>query len=452
MFDRTQRRLTLQYSAVLIAFMLLFAFIVYGLLNFLLIYDQRTELINLLDEEANVITGAWQKHGINTGTQGLSNDLLNNESQIFYSFIDHNEQVIYQNELDSLDREEVLSRISTWSPDSEDTKFRTIKITSSAARSHGWRGGMTNESGIFKDQGMVLLTAARNVYHEGQTIGTLYVGKDMTSEYALFRMLLIVLIGIGAVFCGFAVYLSHRMSRKAMNPIIESYHRQREFVADASHELRTPLSVILSSVDTLELEDPLRNDPFIKGILSNMKDETKRMAALTGGLLTLARSDIEANHKHMEKINMSRIAEQAARNFKNIAEKKQISFAAEIPEDLMLRGDEGRLMQLIVILLDNAIKYTPEGGEVRLKVSEAYYRHTDQVFVSVSDTGVGIPLEEQKHIFKRFYRVEKSRSRDYGGYGLGLSIAQAIVLAHQGRIHVESAPGHGSVFTAVFPK
>ncbi|MEX2105216.1 MAG: ATP-binding protein [Bacilli bacterium] len=272
----------------------------------------------------------------------------------------------------------------------------------------------------------------------------------MTSRIQLLKWLLFILIGIAALFALVALFISHFMSKRAMIPIIEAFKRQREFVADASHELRTPLSVMLSSIDALELENSTEADNFSIRLISNMKNEVKRMTKLVSDLLTLARTDSEVSELQQETIDFLPHVKNIMDSVKPLAVAKEIDIHLKSPESLVIHADTEKLTQLLFILLDNAIKYTPEKGEVHIYLSIESDDH--RLFtIKIQDTGIGINQEDYDRIFERFYRAEKSRSRQMGGHGLGLSIAKWIVESHKGTIHVSSTPGQGSTFTVKIP-
>ncbi len=289
---------------------------------------------------------------------------------------------------------------------------------------------------------------ARPIMIGEQLAGTLYVGNNISSTSRLFQWLLIILVGLAVIFSVAALWVGRFMSRKAMIPIVRSYTRQREFVADASHELRTPLSVLLSSINTLEMEEEGR-DEFSRGLLSNMKDEVKRMAKLVGDLLLLARSDSGKLELAMETGDFRPHAEKTLQSMAALAASKEISMQLRAPKKVMVRADFGKLNQVLYILLDNAIKYTPENGEVKIGLAVVNAEKRPVLHMSVEDSGPGIAPEDRERIFDRFYRADKSRSRDQGGHGLGLAIAKWIVEAHRGRISVTGAPARGSLFFTV---
>ncbi len=294
-----------------------------------------------------------------------------------------------------------------------------------------------------------VLAAARPLVIRGNVVGILYIGMDVTSFFGVFHWLLIVLAGLAVLFLAVGVALSYFMSKRALGPIEEAYERQRQFVADASHELRTPLSVVFSSVEALTMEEDVMKNEFARRLLDRLREELKRITKLMNDLLTLARAD--ARHAALELAKQTfDFRPHAERTFQLVAElaaKKQLTMHFHAPEQAVVTADPDKLTQLLYILLDNAIKYTPEGGEVTLSIRT----EPKQFILSVKDTGIGIPPEDIGRIFDRFYRVDKARSRQQGGHGLGLSIAKWIIDAHGGTIHVDSQLGQGTEFIVRLP-
>jgi signal transduction histidine kinase len=223
--------------------------------------------------------------------------------------------------------------------------------------------------------------------------------------------------------------------------------RQRAFVADASHELRTPLSLIRANAELLQrgLDAP------VSANISSVDDiigEADRLSGLVGQMLTLARADAGEAEFQMAPVDLHALAEDAARQMRLLAEPKRISLEVQPATPVHVRGDETRLRELITILLDNAIKYSDEGsGPVTVEIdSDGTY-----AALRVRDAGRGIAADALPHLFDRFYRADKARSRDTGGTGLGLAIAKWIVEAHKGTISIDSAPHLGTVVEVKLP-
>ena len=226
----------------------------------------------------------------------------------------------------------------------------------------------------------------------------------------------------------------------------QSFTRQRRFVADASHELRTPVAVIRNKASVALLDTPTLLEAT--AALQEIRSETERLSLLLTDLLTLARGDEGQARFEREVVDFDRLVETVAATTEVLAAERNIQLTVQTPHPLTVVGDEARLIQVVMNLLDNAIHYTPSGGRIYISVEQT----KSEVCLQVRDTGIGISPEHLPHIFERFYRVDSARSRTEGGNsGLGLSIVEWIVRAHNGSISVESAVGHGSCFTVRLP-
>lgn len=225
----------------------------------------------------------------------------------------------------------------------------------------------------------------------------------------------------------------------------DAFRRQRQFTADASHELRTPLTVIKGQTEVALQRD--RDVEGYKEVLRAVNSEVDRMIRLVSSLLTLARADARQIPIAREPVSLGEVIRDAADQIRPAAAAKTIAVSVRDAGDLRLSADQDLLLQLLLNLLDNAVKYTPSGGSVEV----AWSRTGDHAEIRVSDTGPGIPPEDLPHIFDRFYRADTARSRAEGGVGLGLSISRWIAEAHGGAIRAESAPGHGAAFIVHLP-
>ena len=215
-----------------------------------------------------------------------------------------------------------------------------------------------------------------------------------------------------------------------------------EFVANVSHELKTPLTSISGFIETLK--NGAIDDEKVRGrFLDIIEIETERLFRLIEDLLSL--SDIEHNRYHgkKDKIIISEAVKEANTMIESFIKQKRICYETELEEKLPpIYGNRDWFKQMLLNLIDNAVKYTPEGGTIKTSV----YRRADNIFIAVKDTGIGIPKEDISRLFERFYRVDKARSRKVGGTGLGLAIVKHIVLSFNGQIHVNSEVGKGSEF------
>lgn len=241
----------------------------------------------------------------------------------------------------------------------------------------------------------------------------------------------------------------HRLAR-TLNEMIErldqAFARQRRFVADASHELRTPVAVIRSITDLALLQDMTPQN--CKLLLENINTETERLSHLINDLLVLARSDEGKIPLEKEPVHLEQLVVAVAANAEVLATERNITLHVQVTDDVIVLGDEARLIQAVMNLLDNAIFYTNANGHVTLNVT----KKADQAYLTIRDTGIGIAAEHLPHIFERFYRADSARIRTEGNSsGLGLAIVDWVIQAHGGRITIESQPGQGSTFTVALP-
>jgi heavy metal sensor kinase len=223
----------------------------------------------------------------------------------------------------------------------------------------------------------------------------------------------------------------------------ELFEKQRRFSGDISHELRTPLTTILGNISLLKRASSLP-EAEKQEMLDEIEAEAQRMKRLIADLLLLAQEDADMVMRH-EPVELDTLMLEVYRQIKRHADKVDIEIVHE--DQAVVLGDADRLRQLLVNLLNNAVQYTPAGGKIELSLD----RRGDKAEITVRDTGQGIAPEDLPHIFDRFYRADKARSRTKGGSGLGLSIVRWVVDAHHGEIEVESTPGQGTTFRVRLP-
>jgi two-component system phosphate regulon sensor histidine kinase PhoR len=223
---------------------------------------------------------------------------------------------------------------------------------------------------------------------------------------------------------------------------------RKDFVANVSHELRTPLTAVKGYIEALL--DGAKDDPKqCLEFLQILQKHANRLNNLITDLLVLSQIESGKYHWKQEQVKAAEIVDRAISVLKPIAENKKQSISVLLPSDLgPLVGDPEKLIQVLINMLDNAIKYTPDHGKIGLEVRQA----GDAIEISVSDTGIGIPKKDLSRIFERFYRVDQARSRELGGTGLGLSIVKHIIEAHGGKVSVESELGKGSRFVLTLPR
>ncbi len=278
--------------------------------------------------------------------------------------------------------------------------------------------------------------------------GYLQVGSSqkVSDQYlASVRLALFTGLPLAMAFVGVA---SWWLAGQAMQPIRQSYDQMQQFTADAAHELRTPIAAAQATVESV-LGRPNLSRTVIEETLQILDRQHRRLSQLIQDLLLLTRLDRQIQPRQDSACCLQDLVDDITEELAALALSKKIQLHVDlrIHQPLQVMGDEAQLYRLVFNLVINALTYTPAGGQVTLSLDQQDH----QAVITVQDTGIGIELEHQAKIFTRFYRVTSDRSRQTGGAGLGLSIAQAIVQAHKGKIKVQSQPNQGSRFMVYLP-
>jgi signal transduction histidine kinase len=272
-------------------------------------------------------------------------------------------------------------------------------------------------------------------------VALIQVTRSLEPEHAaLSRLIFGLLLGGlgGLVLAGMGGWF---LAGKSLEPVRLAFLRQHAFVSDASHELRTPLAVIRANAEYLQLEQP--DNPEVSDIVS----ESERLSALVETLLALARGDASGAGLERVPVDVGEVVEAAAGSMRPLAEERDVELSIVTGEGMTVLGDREQLRQLVIILVDNALRYTSPEGRVHVQAGA----DRDSVVLTVHDNGIGIPPEAVGRVFERFYRADSARSRESGGAGLGLAIARELVGGHGGRIEVDSTEGAGTTFTVRLP-
>ena len=269
--------------------------------------------------------------------------------------------------------------------------------------------------------------------------GFTVIFSDTTTETATLKHLiyscLLVFVAAVTVFFGISILLS----RWVIKPVATAWEQQRQFVADASHELKTPLSVIMANAELMQNEDSSERDR--RKYAGNILGITYQMRTLVENMLEMARLDNSSPKMDMAALDFSQLVCDAVLSFQLLYEEKEMGLQHSIAEGLSLHGSEQHLYQVMDVLLDNALKYSTPGSTVSVNLVRNGKNH----LLSVTSHGEPIPPEDLTNIFKRFYRADKARAMN-GSYGLGLSIAESIIVAHKGKIWAESKDGMNTFF------
>ncbi|MDF2545987.1 MAG: Integral rane sensor signal transduction histidine kinase [Anaerosolibacter sp.] len=269
---------------------------------------------------------------------------------------------------------------------------------------------------------------------------------DITARQAILTNLIYTFCVVAVIMLIVIFFISRFFANKSIQPIQESFDKQKQFIADASHELKTPLAVINTNVDVLlsNGEDAIYQQ---SKWLYYIKSEAERMTKLTNDLLYLTQVDYSDIKMIFTDFNLSELVENVILTMEAVFFESNVSLKYDIEPHLMIHGNREQIQQAAMILLDNAIKYTNPKGIIDISLK----KHHKHIVLSVSNTGEGISLEHIHRVFDRFYRPDKSRVRQTGGYGLGLAIAKTIINQHNGKISVKSIPNDITTFHVELP-
>lgn len=408
MFNQLKAKLTLLYSLSLLCVLISFI----GLL-YLLISDEINEKEV---DEINVYFKKEKSDFIEDLYEGKHHGLEYDPNRAIFYYVYNRQGML-------VDGEESLPSLAGWLETKEMLKGKSFTKRVEWKQEH-------------------LLLVKKPLKLNEDSYGYVILGMNITSEKHLIENITWVLIGLTILFSLLFAGLGFYFAGQAMKPIRNAFYKQEKFVSDASHELRTPLSIFYSSVDLLLREEKENLSAYGLEVLDDVKTEANLMRSLINNLLLLARSDKNQLPFDMKEVNLSNLLMTIYEKFSRTV-MKHIQFEQKIQAGVTLLCDEVRMQQLLYILLDNAFRYTEEG-----KVSLALHSERGIKTIIVQDTGCGIPPKDLPFIFDRFYRADLSREK--GGAGLGLSIAQTIVTAHGGEIYAKSSEGEGTTFTIEF--
>lgn len=261
---------------------------------------------------------------------------------------------------------------------------------------------------------------------------------DCGASMVAFRSTLFTSLWVAAVGLAAVLFLILLFSRRLVRPLILGYEKQKRFITDAGHEIKTPIAIIQADSEVLALESG--ENEWIQDI----QHQIRRLSSLTNGLIYLSRMEEDQGRGKFLPLSLSQVVTETAQAFQTMAKSQNKSFTIDVQPGLAMEGEEKALGQLVSVLLDNALKYAPEGGEIALALARQgkYFRLT------VENTAQGITKELLENLFDRFYRGDVSRDSSQGGYGIGLSIARAVVQAHRGKISA-AAKGEDKLLIAV---
>lgn len=257
--------------------------------------------------------------------------------------------------------------------------------------------------------------------------------------------LLKVFIFIGSISLILLLLISIYLTNKTIKPIKETFEKQKQFIADASHELKTPLAIIRTNT-SLVLSNKGATVESQSKWLNYINNQIGRMTELLDEMLSLAKLDTNRELQEFKDFDLSKLLNSILLTFEAVIFENRIELESNISENVSLKGDKESIKKVVIILLDNAIKYTNKSGKINVNLQQ----EKNKIKLKIKNTGEGIKKEDLEKIFERFYRVDSSRARETGGYGLGLSIAKSIVDSHKGKIYAESNIGKDTTFIIEF--
>ncbi len=270
---------------------------------------------------------------------------------------------------------------------------------------------------------------------------------DRTQQQKSLHNLMLIFILVGSLSLGILLIISYYFAGRAIKPIQEMFNKQKQFIGDASHELKTPLTVIKTNAALISA-NPDQSVASQSRWIGYISEQADRMSDLVNDMLSLARYDnLTEPAMNFTDFNLSEVLTGSLLSFEAILFENRIMLQTRIAEDIIFHGEKENIQRLIFILLDNAVKNTPAEGSISVELD----RDRTRIHFAVCNTGSGISPEHLEKIFERFYRVDTSRSRDSGGYGLGLSIAKAVAEQHQGKIYAKSRVGIDTSFIVELP-
>ena len=418
MFDRSRRRLAYWFTLSMGSILILFAFTVYQ--------RQVTEQMREFDEE---ISASAKKIAAKTkyDRQGKSWQIDPEHTYIPSPIINPESNIVCTRWYNA--RRHLIKSIGKCPQQNLTTgKWKTIKYGD-------------------KDNYTKLRILTLTLEKDKDIAGYLQVAVSLEAIYnSQKRSRLFFALGI-PITLGITGIAGWLLAGYAMSPIKRSYEQLQRFTADASHELRAPVAAILSNAQ-VGLLAPIEDTTQPRQRLENIVTQSKYMSALITNLLFLARHQGKLNPQDIVKTNIVELLNLLGERYQVLATEKDLEFKKDITTtSILIYCDRDLLQQAIGNLLDNGIKYTPSGGTVTLGLEVKPRR----ILITVKDTGIGIPEADLTYIFDRFYRVDKARTRQTGGFGLGLAISQQIVRAHNGKIAVQSESGKGTTFQICLP-
>lgn len=420
-FEHLRQRMTCIYAAIFGVLILLIVFAAYTFIWWNVLQHEKDELVAKIYHEAE----EW----VDSGEEPCSAVSVREGSMLAY-FVSPDGKTIVLDQLgQGKIREGLFKHRGDWPKKLDTARMLNNRVYDEKGNAHRY------------------LAALAPVLRGDKLEGHLYMFKDMEFYYQAAFTTLFKLLCVAVLLFALACYFGYWLAGRNIQPISEMYGRQMQFTADASHEMRTPLAVMALATQGLKEDEESRYSDFAKESIEMLQNETQRMSRLTENLMALARGDEGNAPVPMQMVNITELCARVGQQLKLLAQEKGIALRTHVDDSLELLGDETALNRLLIILLDNAIKYSPAATNIDFIVTKS----KNNVLFVVQDEGCGISDEDKEKVFDRFYRVDKARSRSQGGLGLGLSLAHAILRQHQGEIRILDNKPCGTIMQVLLP-
>lgn len=423
LFEHLRRRMTCIYAAIFGVLILLLVFGAYIFIWWEIVDHEKHELVEKVYHEAE----EW----VDSGEEPCSAVSIQEGSMLAY-FVTMDDKMVILNQLGDGPQGRALWRHREDWPQKMDST-RILRMHGDTTQPDGTR--------------YRYLAAVAPVVKNGETVGKLYMFENIEFYYAAAYRSLFKLLCVAAILFAGACYFGYWLAGRNIQPISKMYGRQMQFTADASHEMRTPLAVMALATQGLKEDDESKYSEFAEEYIDMLHHETQRMSKLTENLMALARGDEGSLPQLKLDVDITALCKRVGQQLALLAQEKDIALKWQIDDDLRILGDEGALNRLLIIILDNAIKYSPSGTNIDFIATKS----KNNLLLVVEDEGCGISDEDKEKVFDRFYRVDKARSRSQGGLGLGLSLAQSIVLQHHGSIRILDNKPQGTIMQIQIP-
>lgn len=327
----------------------------------------------------------------------------------------------------------------TVAEDSSDSLEMSVNVSHIAAVSEEEAKEFTEEL-IEKEKNSGYYGRYRYRKAETEDGKSIYIYVDCLNDLRSIQNFAVNSLLVGGIFLVLVLILVSVFSKRAIRPVVESMEKQKQFITDAGHEIKTPIAIILANTEVIEMCEG--ESEWTKSI----KNQVSRLTELVGSLLMLSKMDETRQQIEMREVKFGKLIKEISDSFHTMLVQKNQKLELMVDEKLSVYGNEKEICQLGTILMDNAVKYTPDGGRMRISLK----RKEKMAVLDFYNECESLPQGDLNRLFDRFYRADSSRSRESGGYGIGLSVAKAVVKNHKGKISVK-AQEKGILFTVKIP-